>query len=190
MLPVRRLHRATFPLAIIAALLTPSSAWPQSPAQKADPDESVQKIRQMKEAAKKEREAAIQKLKAKIAPLMDFTIEELQLALTVKVATTYGGAKVVADDDNHTYLGEIDDEFSYDSIFNDYGTYGSEYSSDSIWNDYGQFGGEYSLYSPLNRYSTTPPLILKNGRVIGRLTINKYVAGAVDPNWLKSHFTY
>ncbi len=150
----------------------------------------LQKIRQMKEAAKKKREAAIQSLKAKMAPLKDYSIEELQLALTVKVITTYSGAKVVADDGKKTYLGQINDEFSADSIFNDYGTYGSKYSSESIQNDYGSFGGEYSTHSPFNKYTSTPPLIVKNGRVIGRLTVNKYVAGAVDPNWLRPHFTY
>ena len=147
-------------------------------------------MRQMKEAAKKEREAAIQKLEAKLAPLMEYSIEELRLALTIKVITTYGGAKIVADDDEHTYLGQIDNEFSADSIFNDYGTHGSKYSSESIQNDYGRFGVEYSTHSPFNKHSSTPPLIVKNGRAIGRLTVNKYVAGAVDPNWLKSHFTY
>ena len=55
---------------------------------------------------------------------------------------------------------------------------------------YGQFGGEYSSHSPFNEYSSNPPLIVKNGRVIGRLTVNKYLAGAVDPNLLKMHFTY
>jgi hypothetical protein len=190
MFAVRRLHRVTLPLAILALLMTATSGWPQSPAQKADPKELVEKMRQLKEAAKKEHEAAIQKLKAKIAPLMQHSIEELRLALTITVTTTYGAAKVIADDDEHTYLGQIDHELSSDSIFNDYGTYGSKSGSDSIWNKYGQFGGEYSSHSPLNKYSSTPPLILKNGRVIGRLTVNKHVAGAVDPNWLKAHFTY
>lgn len=190
MLNIKRFYGLTLQLVTLALLLTATSGSSQSPSKKADPKEEFEKMRQTKEAAKKEREVAIQKLKAKIAPLMEYSIEELQLALSIKVRTIYAGAKVIADDDKHTYLGQIDDEFSPDSIFNQYGTHGSKYSSESIHNDYGSFGGEYSGASPFNKYSSTPPLIVKNGKVIGRLTVNKSVAGAVDPKWLGTHFKY
>ena len=190
-LTMTRFHKLKLQVAALLALLVMThSGWPQSSTQNVDPKEVLQKMRQTKEAAKKQREAAIQKLKAKIAPLMEYSIEELQLALTTKVTTTYRAAKIIADDEDHTYLGQIDVEFSSDSIFNEYGTHGSKYSSQSIQNEYGRFGGEYSVHSAFNKYSSTPPLIVKDGRVIGRLTVNKYVAGAIDPNWLRSHFTY
>ena len=157
---------------------------------KTDPKAALQKIRQEKLEKKKAREAAIKKLKAKLAPLMKYLIEELNLAITIKVMDKYNGCHIFSDEKKPKYLGTIADEFSSNSIFNDYGTYGSEYSSDSIWNEYGTYGGEYSSGSPFNSYSSSPPLIVKNKKVIGRLTVNKNVSGAVDPNWLKSFFKY
>ena len=157
---------------------------------KPDPKAALQKIQQEKLDKKKAREEAIKKLEDKLAPLMKYSIEELNLAITIKVLEKYDGCQIYSDEEKPKYLGKIADEFASDSTFNDYGTYGSEYSSDSIWNEYGTYGGEYSSKSPFNSYSSSPPLIVKNGKVIGRLTVNKYVTGAVAPNWLKSFFKY
>jgi len=88
-------------------------------------------------------------------------------------------AKVVADDGQ--YLGKICSEYNSESIINNYGTYGSEYNSKSIWNKFGQYGNEFSLMSPFNDFTTTPPMIIKNGVVIGYLTKNKSIKNAVDP---------
>jgi len=147
-------------------------------------------MRELKQKKKREQEEAIRRLRAKFDPLMKYSIEELLLALTIKVTMKYSGAKIYAADDDSTFLGTIEDEFSSEFIFNDYGSYGSEYSSTSIWNDYRTYGGEYSLYSPFTPYSSTPPIIVKSGKIIGRLTVNKYLSGAVDHNWLKSYFKY
>ncbi len=102
----------------------------------------------------------------------------------MKVTSTYGGAKVVADDREKTYIGELSDEFSQESIFNDYGNYRSKYGDSSIWNEHGDFGGEYSSRSPFNKFALTAPFIVKDGKVIGRLTVNRLISGAVDPHWL------
>ena len=187
---MKKTYKLSVQLAALALFLMSNPARPEAPTQKEDPKKALQEMRLIKEAAKNDRQAAILKLEAKIAPLLEYSIEELQLAVTIKVITKYGGSKVVADDDEHTFLGEIADELSANSIFNDFGTHGNKYASASIHNDYGRFGGQYSAHSPFNKYSSTPPLIVRNGRAIGRLTVNKYVAGAVDPNWLSSHFKY
>ena len=89
------------------------------------------------------------------------------------------GAAVVADDGK--YLGKLTSQYSTESIFNEYGNYGSEYSINSIWNEYGNYGSEYSSKSPFNEYTRTPPKLIKNRRVIGFLTVNDYIAGAVHP---------
>lgn len=89
------------------------------------------------------------------------------------------GAFVLADDG--TYLGTIEDKYGSKSIFNRYGQYGNRYSADSIWNKYGQYGGKYSQYSPFNTYSSTPPLILKDGEVLAVLTVNKSAPGGIHP---------
>lgn len=96
------------------------------------------------------------------------------------------GAVIIAQDDANTYLGKITSPYDSDSIFNEYGTYGSEYSFTSIWNDYSTFGSEYSTYSPFNEYTSTPPMIIKDKRIIGYLTTNKYIQGAISPNLLKA----
>ena len=75
----------------------------------------------------------------------------------------------------------IENKYSGDSIFNKYGSHGSKYASDSIWNKYGAYGGKYSADSPFNKYTSSPPMIVSSGSVIGYLTIKKYLQGAVDP---------
>jgi len=73
-------------------------------------------------------------------------------------------------------------EFDSDSIFNEYGTYGSEYSSQSIWNEYGTYGSEYSSQSAFNDYTFTPPYIVtSDGTIYGRLTTNNFISGAISP---------
>jgi hypothetical protein len=96
------------------------------------------------------------------------------------------GSIVIAEDG--TFLGKITNRYDLESIFNEYGQYGSKYSSNSIWNEYGNYGSKFSTYSPFNQYSSSPPAIYKNGILIGYLTVNKYIAGAINPYVLKSYF--
>lgn len=82
----------------------------------------------------------------------------------------YGGS-------NHDeYLGCLNcDSYNKNSIWNEYGNYGSSYSSKSIWNDYGTYGSSYSSYSPWNEYASTPPVIVDNdGNFYGYFTVNNY----------------
>lgn len=90
---------------------------------------------------------------------------------------------LIADDDKKTYLGRLTtNKFDSESIYNDFGTYGSKFSSNSIWNEFGSFGGKFSSYSPFNEFTSTPPLIVDgNGNIFGRLTVNKFVTGAISP---------
>ena len=84
------------------------------------------------------------------------------------------------------FLSELNtNKYDLDSIFNQYGTYGSKYSSNSIWNEYGSYGSKYSAYSAFNKYSNKPPLIIDgSGKIIGRVTVNTYIQGGIDPNKL------
>jgi hypothetical protein len=95
------------------------------------------------------------------------------------------GALIFAQDNKQTYLGKIENKYNSESIFNEYGTYGSKYSSDSIWNEYSTFGNKYSTYSPFNSYCSSPPVIVKNGQIIGYLTTNDYISGGISPHILK-----
>ncbi|MFC0515177.1 hypothetical protein ACFFGT_13240 [Mucilaginibacter angelicae] len=82
----------------------------------------------------------------------------------------YGGK------DHDKYLGCLNcNTYDKNSIWNDYGSFGSSYSSSSIWNEYGTYGGEYSPYSPFNNYAQYPPVIVdKDGNFYGYLTVNTY----------------
>ena len=149
-----------------------------------------EKLIQEKQARMKKRELAIKRSQRKLAPLMSYSIEELQMAVGVKVMHRYQDAKVISTERQPKYLGNISNEFDVDSIFNNYGLYGSKYGIDSIWNQYGLYGSEFSLHSPFNEFSIDAPIIVKDGKVVGRLTVNKSVSGAVDPSWLRFYFTY
>lgn len=103
-----------------------------------------------------------------------------------EVCSIVSGAKLIAQDSNNTYLGKISNRYDSESIFNEYGTYGSKYSSNSIWNEYATFGSKYSSYSPFNEYTTTPPMIIKDGKIIGYLSVNKNIGAFISPNLLKA----
>ena len=101
--------------------------------------------------------------------------------ITVTTASTIANLYLVAEDG--TYLGKLTtNEFDSDSIFNEYGTYGSKYSLQSIWNEYGTYGSKYSLQSAFNDYTFTPPYIVtSDGTIYGRLTTNNFISGAISP---------
>lgn len=82
----------------------------------------------------------------------------------------YGGK------DHDVYLGCLNcSKYDQNSIWNQYGTYGSKYNASSIWNKYGDYGGKYSDTSPFNPYASTPPVIVdKDGGFYGYFTVNTY----------------
>ena len=96
------------------------------------------------------------------------------------------GAKVIAQDANNTYLGTISGRLYSDSIFNEFGKYGSKTSSTSIWNEDCPFGDKSSEYSPFNPYTHTPPVLKKGGRIVGYLTENISISKGVKPSLLKN----
>jgi hypothetical protein len=101
------------------------------------------------------------------------------------VINTLKNAKIIAQDDENTYLGSLTNSLHRESIFNEFGTYGSEFSSKSIWNQFSKFGNEFNTYSPFNRFSIQPPMIIKDGKIIAYLTTNKSISNGISPNILK-----
>lgn len=88
--------------------------------------------------------------------------------------------------DDGTFLGKLNpNQYDSDSIFNEYGGYGSTYSPTSIFNEYGSYGGEYSSLSPFNEYTSSPPKIIVNGKAIAHLTVNEYLNPRVNPKKIK-----
>lgn len=82
----------------------------------------------------------------------------------------YGGSS------HNVYLGCLTcNNYDKNSIWNEYGTYGSSYNSKSIWNQYGTYGSEYNSFSPWNKYSSNPPIVVdKDGNSYGYFTVNEY----------------
>jgi hypothetical protein len=103
-----------------------------------------------------------------------------------EICSTLRSAKIVAQDPGNSYLGRISNSYDTDSIFNSYGEYGNPYSSIGIWNNYSEFGNPYGIYSPFNSYSSSPPMIVKSGRIIGYLTANKSIKSGISPKLLKA----
>jgi hypothetical protein len=55
------------------------------------------------------------------------------------------------------------------------------YNSNSIWNEYGTYGSKYNTYSPWNAYSSEPPVVVdKDGNFYGYFTVNKYNSKQAD----------
>ncbi len=91
----------------------------------------------------------------------------------------YGDSYLLAQDNQ--FLGKItDNQFDNDSILNEYGPYGSEYSTTSIFNEYSVYGSPYGQFSINNPYCSTPPKLVINGRLLGFVTKNQYVANAIS----------
>jgi hypothetical protein len=93
-------------------------------------------------------------------------------------------SKIIAQDSENTYLGKLSNKFDSESIFNEIGKYGNEFSLNSILNEFSRFGNEFNSYSPFNEFSSTPPMIIKNGKIIAYLTTNDLIDGAVSPKIL------
>ena len=93
--------------------------------------------------------------------------------------------------DDGQYLGKLSlNRFDHESIFNQFGNYGSRFSHTSIFNQFGNYGSRFSSLSPYNQFTNTPPAIYLRGQKIGLLTKNKFLGlNNIDPDqlldWIK-----
>lgn len=102
---------------------------------------------------------------------------------SLTIWTIDGAAMLIAGDG--AYLGYVSSNpYSPESFCNPYGSYGSAYASKSVRNRYGSYGNHYATYSAYNEYTSSPPAIVYLGTVVGYLTKNSYMGGAVDPDLL------
>ena len=81
-------------------------------------------------------------------------------------------------------------EFDSESIFNEFGKYGSRFSATSIWNHFSTYGSEFSGDSACNQFASNPPILVdNNGRSYGALTLNQFARGAISDStivrWLR-----
>ena len=125
---------------------------------------------------------------AKYQAALKLSVQELWIILKIKAKADLWQTIIVADDGNNTYLGDISSKFKANSIFNQFGRYGSKFETKSIWNQFGRYGSKFEQYSAFCDFSFSPPMIVKNNTVIGRVTTNEAVTGAINPNLLKALF--
>lgn len=109
--------------------------------------------------------------------LMAITVPTLPMA-----AQLQGQLYVYGGRNNDTFLGCLTcGSYDPDSVYNEYGLYGSRYGVASIFNDFGQFGSRHSPYSPCNRFGSQPPVVVDNeGRFYGYLTVKSYHPDRID----------
>ena len=62
-----------------------------------------------------------------------------------------------------------------DSLYNEFGNYGSKFSSTSIFNKFSNYGSPYSSLSPFNKFTNTPPIIYLKGEKFAYLSINQFL---------------
>ncbi len=119
---------------------------------------------------------------------LKLSVQELWVILKIKAKNDLWQAIIIADDGNHTYLGEISSQFKAKSIFNEFGLHGSEFAANSIWNQFSLYGSAFMQFSAFNDFTSSPPMIVKNNTIIGRLTTNESLADGINPNLLKALF--
>jgi hypothetical protein len=97
------------------------------------------------------------------------------------VCTDFNGAMVYSQDAGEpVYLGFIGSRYALDSINNASGRYGSASSTTSVRNPYGTYGSPSSSLSAANPNAGSPPVVVKNGKVIARLHNGGLYANAVS----------
>ncbi len=124
---------------------------------------------------------------------VDRALNESEPTETRSATTPSAGYAIIppmtlwSDDGTNTYLGKVvSNQYDVESIFNAYGLYGSSYSITSVMNQYSIYGSSYSIYSAFNQFASKPPIIKDaNGTIVGRLTTNTFISGAVSPNGLQ-----
>ena len=64
------------------------------------------------------------------------------------------------------------------------GTFENQYSTNSVYNQYGDYGSPYSDNSPFNKYASHAPWIVdRYGNSYGRLSINRYASGITNQSY-------
>jgi len=81
---------------------------------------------------------------------------------------------IFAGQDHDDFLGCLNcSSFVTDSVHNSYGQFGNPFSGKSLRNHYSTYGNPFSPYSPCNKLSVSPPVVVDpQGTFYGELTLN------------------
>ncbi len=83
------------------------------------------------------------------------------------------------------FLGKLNpNRFDTESIFNQFGPYGSQFSQTSIFNKFSTYGSQFSPLSPYNMFSTNPPKVYVRGKFVAHLTVNRMLSPRIEPDSL------
>jgi len=98
-------------------------------------------------------------------------------------AVSLSELRIIASDG--TFLGTLNEnEYDSNSIYNQYGKYGSHYNTTCIFNKYSNYGSDYSDKSPFNQYANNAPgLYDRQGNFYGTLSINRYAQGVTQQTY-------
>ena len=116
---------------------------------------------------------------------MNWHIFRPAVALIVVLSSTANAQELLLFGGNghDVFLGCLNcNEYNSESICNEFGA-GSAFKSDSIFNEFGPFGSEFSSSSPWNQFSISndvPVLVDRHGGFYGYFTINEFRSDAVD----------
>lgn len=90
------------------------------------------------------------------------------------------------------YLGCYNcNRFDSNSIWNEFGTYGSPFGSNSIWNQVGTYGSTVSNNSPWNTVANKPPVLVDaSGNFYGYLTVNTVMPQRANSSLASTMYEY
>jgi hypothetical protein len=102
----------------------------------------------------------------------------------IPVPTTCLQPTLVGDDG--TYLGVCSsNQFATDGVCNTFSSYGGQFGTYSIYNEFGTYGSQFSALSAYNQFTSTPPRVMcESGSIIGVVSKNTFLVGAIDPDVL------
>jgi len=98
-------------------------------------------------------------------------------------AVSLSELRIIATDG--TFLGTLNEnEYDSNSIYNQYGKYGSQYEKACIFNKYSNYGSDYSDKNPFNQYANKAPgLYDRYNNFYGTLSINRYAQGVTKQTY-------
>lgn len=93
------------------------------------------------------------------------------------------------------FLGKLtSNRLDQESIFNQFGPYGSQFSQTSVFNKFSNYGNQFSSLSPFNNFTQTPPKLYVRGEFVAYLTVNPILSPRVDPDnlleWVERNAGY
>lgn len=78
------------------------------------------------------------------------------------------------------YLGKLTNRFDTESIANQFGTPGNKFNTDSVMSEFGAYGSKTSDMSPWNKNATRPPVLYRDGAIVGVFTANLRLPNALN----------